>query len=473
MFEAVRETIAKKTVRHSKGREPVGRNDGRFGVQSAFADVSIHYHAGSPGPVVQMVRKRVKGRVDVFTGADIYFDKGDGGYYHDMTQEGKGEVTLSDAEYAEYIRISSKEGRSVKTTILAKAEQSGKTKFVRNIEKKEESAGEESVREESVKEESVEEESTKEEGVKEESTEKEEPAEKSIVANADIFTDGTPMEHPPKAVRLYAEGDMRHAASLARAFEQPGKYGLFERLGEEMTVGGANPGPGGRMGAGSAVGGANPAGPEALVKATEYDNLDGSDGLEGRYGEGTRSDIGRRIEEKERLEASFGGSTGDMARERPHHATQSPKRLYDIIQATFFWLPGKTNKENLEMLGRFMLNQKDKLKDGGKIRIVLTDKDSGRKGEEGENCYRWVADQLMQDTDLQEIYNFKKIVFEKPDPYRYEPGKVFKVGQTYAEKLDSLGMNQEGFVHTRTDKAEEVTSRGDLMIEATRRTIQG
>lgn len=470
MFEAVRETIAKKTVRHSKGREPVGRNDGRFGVQSAFADVSIHYHAGSPGPVVQMVRKRVKGRVDVFTGADIYFDKGDGGYYHDMTQEGKGEVTLSDAEYAEYIRISSKEGRSVKTTLLAKAEQSGKTKFVRNIEKKEESAGEESVREES-----IEEESTKEEGVKEESTEKEEPAEKSIVANADIFTDGTPMEHPPKAVRLYAEGDMRHAASLARAFEQPGKYGLFERLGEEMTVGGANPAglavggaspaglaAGGASPAGSAVGGANPAEPEVLVRATEYSSLDG---LEGRYGKIIRGEIEKRVQE-ERLEASFGGSTGDMARKH----TRPPKRQYDIIQATFFWLPGKTNKTNFMALKDFMRNQKDKLKEEGKIRIVLTDKDSCAKNDESENSYRWVADQLIQDSDLKDIYNVKMTFFKTTKPvvskFSYRGAGA---GQTYADKLSSLGMNGAGFKHTRTDAAETVTSHGDVMIEAKRK----
>lgn len=435
MFEVSQKPIAKKVLSRPKGREPEGRKDNRIGVEPAFADGRIHYHSGSPASVVQMVRKRVKGKADDFTAADIYFDKENGKYYHNVKAEGKGEVTISNAERTEYQRLSSKAGRSTKTTILAKAIQGGVTKFVRNIVEKVKST-------------------------EEESAEEEETAEESIVAEADTFTEGTLME-PLRAVRLYAEGDMRHAASLAMAFEQPGKYDQFARLGEEPAVGGAGS-------TGSASGGANPAEPEVLVKATEHDKLDD---LEGRYGGASKGEILRRVEEKERLEASFGGLTGDMTRERSKHETQPPNRRYDIIQATFFWLPKKTNNTNFMALKDFMRNQKDKLKEEGKIRIVLTDKDSGAKNDESENSYRWVADQLIQDSDLKKIYNVKMTFFKTTKPvvgrFIYRGAGA---GQTYADKLSSLGMNDAGFQHTRTDAAETVKSpEGDLMIEATRK----
>lgn len=412
MFQMAKKPVFKKNREISGTGITAEKRCYEFSAGVDFTDRNIHYHTESPGPTVQMVRKRVKGQNRVFSAEDIYYDKADGRYYKGMTkEESRGNVTVSGAEYQEYSRLISApdvlpKTRAAKTTILAKAEQDGATKYVGNIAEREEAA---------------------ERGM----------AASDIIASADIYTAGEVITEPLKAVRLYAEGNMRHAVSLAKAFQQPGKYSLFAGLDAETTMDDADE----TM-------------PEALIKATEFVDLDG---LGRRYGQLERENILPRIEQ-ESLEASFGGNTGDMTRPVTA-AADHPKRLYDIIQATFFWLPRNTNDTNFQHLKTFMKNQFVKLKPDGKIRIVLSDKNT-TKGGKSYNHYHDVAEKLTSDEDLCAIYNINIKKFKKKNR------KKRKVRQTYSDKLNALGMNEEQFVHTRTDGDIQVDSYGDLLIEA-------
>lgn len=417
MFQMAKKPVFKKNREISGTGITAEKRCYEFSAGVDFTDRNIHYHTESPAPTVQMVRKRVKGQNSGFSAEDIYYDKADGRYYKGMTkEESRGNVTVSGAEYQEYSRLISAPDpdpdvlpkiRAKKTTILAKAEQDGATKYVGNIAEREEAA---------------------ERGM----------AASDIIASADIYTAGEVITEPLKAVRLYAEGNMRHAVSLAKAFQQPGKYSLFAGLDAETTMGDADETT-----------------PEALIKATEFDDLDG---LERRYGQLERENILPRIEQ-ESLEASFGGRTGNMTRPVAA-AADHPKRLYDIIQATFFWLPRNTNDTNFQYLKTFMKNQFVKLKPDGKIRIVLSDKNTTKVGRENFNHYRDVAEKLTSDEDLCAIYNINIKKFTK------RIGREKIDSQTYSDKLNALGMNEEHFVHTRTDGGKQVRSGGDLLIEA-------
>lgn len=405
-----------------------------------FTDRSIRYHKESPVPVVQMIRKRVKGREDAFEDTDIYYDKTDGRYYTGVIQESSGEVTVPREEYQEYKRLVPDDPgsqnihppeRMAKNTILAKAKQGETIKYVTNIVEKDEAADLIGATEETAEEETAE----------------EEIESADIAASADIFSEGNAMTVPPKTVRLYAEGNMKHAVSLAGAFGQSGKYGLFEDLDAETTLADAHAGT-----------------PEVLIKATEFDTLD---------------ELGRRYEQEEQegeviskmmemitplenLEASFGGRTGDMSR-RVEAAADRPKRLYDIIQATFFWVPDYTNDQNYEILQAFMINQAEKLREGGKIRVILSNRNNNQTKNKNYNQYRDVANRLAEDPDLSQIYDIDKKVFKG----RNNRGK--KVKQTYADKLTALEMNEEHFSHTRTKGDIPVESFGDLIITAVRK----
>lgn len=449
MFQIQKAPTTKKAGGHSKSSGTERKSNYGSGTGTAFADMSIHYHSDHQTPVVQMIRKRVKGAAGTFTEEDIYYDKSDGKYYKGMTQAGHGDVTIQAGEYEEYKKLVNKDqnipniqnpknkDRTEKTTILAKTEQGEGKIYAGNIKPVEGHAGEGNA------------------------------AGTDIAATADIFTVGQEIT-PLKVVRLYAEGNMKHAASLARAFENPDKYRLFEGLG-----------------ANSAINNADNTTPEVLVKATEYDNLSN---LAGRYSGETEGSILNRCTGPERLEASFGGFTGDMTREHQNkdqnHVPQPPqRRLYDIIQATFFWLPGKTNQENLDQFKNFMSYKMEKLKPGGKIRIILTNKNSreyyytirsnndqirsnsDEKISKLENCYGWVADQLCRDNEWNKNFTITRTFFHASNAQRQN------VGQTYADKLTALGMNEAGFVHTRTQGLIEVRSSGDVMIEAKKKPI--
>lgn len=422
MFQIQKAPITKKAGGHSKSSGTERKSSYGSGTRTAFADMSIHYHSGHQPPVVQMIRKRVKGAAGAFTEEDIYYDKSDGWYYKGMRNEAVGKVTIHNVEYQNYQRSFKYKDRTANTNILARAKLDTFYKYAGNLRDiKGNVAG------------------------------------KYIVATADIFTVGQRIT-PPKVVRLYAEGNMKHAASLAQAFENPGKYRLFEGLGADTTIDNAD----------------NTT-PEALVKATEYDSLGD---LAGRYSEESKESILNRCTEPKRLEASFGGYTGNMTWKNRNRNTQRPRRLYDIIQATFFWIPGATNEVNLNKLKNFMLNKKEKLKPGGKIRVVLTHRNAGEEMYSSHNSYRWVAEQLVEDNNLKAEFVINKIQFsasnaqeenvgrpnEQPNEQPNEPPNE----KTYAGKLSALGMNAAGFAHTQTYGSSVVQSGEDVMIEATK-----
>lgn len=443
MFKTVEKPIINR--KKTSFNTPAATEESSCNLSAAadFADRSIRYHKESPMPVVQMIRKRVKGRDDTFTATDIYYDKTDGQYYTGVTKESSGEVTVPREEYQEYNRLLSHDSgspnippreRMAKNTILAKAKRGETIKYVTNIVEKDEAADLIGATEETAEEETAE----------------EEIEAADIAASADIFSEGNAMTVPPKTVRLYAEGNMKHAASLAGAFGQSGKYGLFEGLDAETTLADASADT-----------------PEALIKATEFDSLDG---LGSRYEQEEQegeviSKMMEMITPLENLEASFGGRTGNMTR-RVEAAADRPKRQYDIIQATFFWVPDDTNDQNFENLQAFMINQAEKLKEGGKIRVILTDKNTKIAGKENLNHYRDVANRLAEDPDLKHIYDIDKKVFKKRNMRRK------KVRQTYANKLTTLEMNAAGFKHTRTEGDTLVKSFGDLIITAVRKPHQ-
>lgn len=437
MYKALKKAAREKSGIKLKTGEAAPESKYEPAAGTDFTDMSISYRAENRAPVVQMVRKRVKGSAGVFDAGDIYYDKADGRYYNGMTREGHGEVTVSRAEHAEYLRLSAGKERTAKTAILARAQQGGEIKYAGGIRERAEAAGEEAAGAEAAGADIV-----AGEGA----------AEADIVAEADIYTEGAVLS-PPKTVRLYAEGNMKHAASIARAFRFPGKYSLFENLDEETKQEDADEET-----------------PEALVKATEFDTLER---LGDRYAHGrndrsrdlAKTSIMERVGAPENLEASFGGSTGDMARPVADEDLPAERhtRQYDIIQTTFFWIPEATNEQNFIMLRTFMLNQSGKLTPGGKIRIVLSNKDTHVRGMEDHNHYREVADRLTGDPELNANLVINLKLFKGRDAGGHE------IPQTYAEKLEALGMNEEDFVHTRTAKDETVQSRQDLLLEAVRR----
>ena len=428
MFQIQKAPITKKAGGHSKSSGTERKSNYGSGTGTAFADMSIHYQSGHQPPVVQMIRKRVKGVAGTFTEEDIYYDKSDGKYYNDMRHETVDIVNIYNREYQNYQRNFQHKDRTANTNILAKAKQGGEDKYAGNIEPLVVPAGEGNA------------------------------AGTNIVATADIFTVGQRIT-PPKVVRLYAEGNMKHAASLAQAFDDTDQYRLFARLGTNSTTEDAN----------ETIS-------EALVKATEYDSLGD---LAGRYSEESKESILNRCTEPKRLEASFGGYTGNMTWKNRNRNTQRPRRLYDIIQATFFWIPGATNGVNLNKLKNFMLNKKEKLKPGGKIRVVLTHRNAGEEMYSSHNSYRWVAEQLVEDNNLKAEFVINKIQFsasnaqeenvgrpnEQPNEQPNEPPNE----KTYAGKLSALGMNAAGFAHTQTYGSSVVQSGEDVMIEATKK----
>ncbi len=386
--------------------EPKQENKHRYATPKKTADSALpaisaplHYNTSKPAqlqavpvdePVIQMVRKRVKGVAGNFSDHDIYYDKDDGKYYSGIIreEEKKADVLITNEENTKYTNTAGKAGRAGKTTVLVQA--NTPTKKVGNIQG-----------------------ATADTGGK-------------MKATADVFSDGTEMTNPPKAIRLYAEGNMKHAYELAKAFGDPKKVDAFMKLDATNAL----------------VNDQLPNNPETLIKATEYDDRAG---LVSRY-DGVGADLdaasGHSL-----IEASFGGKTGDLTRAE----SKKSKRKYDIIQATFFWLPHSTNGENLLALKNFMLNQKCKLRDDGKIRAVLTNK-SIRTGLDGKNNYRLVADRLEIDDDLKKEFNIR----------------IIELPKKYSERLGDIDINKTGaFKHTQTKADKEVPSQnGDLIVEA-------
>lgn len=355
-------------------------------------------------PVLQMIRKRVYHTADEFDSNDIYYDKNDGKYYDHIEKVDQKNVEIARDVCAKCNALLEKYSR--RTTILAEAslKDSGSNTFIQYNTHL--------------------------------------PVDTDPVpANALTFSAGSETANTPKAVRLYAEGTMDHALSLDKTLDSQDMYNKFAALSQSDSQEGIST--------------------EVLIKATEFDSRDD---LQSRYENPTpfRFQMNQKVRDNlqathttKRTEISFGGNTGDMT----HAASENPKRRYDLIQATFFWLPKETNKTNFDALKDFMLNQKNKLKENGKIRVTLTDRNNINLQDMNDdqknaqkNCYTYVADKLTTDNTLNQLYNIEKKV----------------LGQTYAAALSNLGLNPDGiFQHTQTATDKKIDSQGDLVIEAT------
>lgn len=361
-------------------------------------------------PVVQMIRKRVFHTKDDFDLKDIYYDKKDGKYYNDIMPDVKRNKEISQDVYASCRKLFEK--YSSRTTILAENKTSDTfIQFDQALASNKTKAD-------------------------------------PVSVNAMTFTTGNQVNPVPKVIRLYAEGNMDHALSLDKSLDSQDKYDRFVALSQMDTSG--------TQGDDSM---------ETLIKATEFDSK--TQVRERYHHDGRVTDNLKAVHRTERTEASFGGNTGDMTHV-PSGKQGRPMRKYDMIQTTFFWLPGETNNENFNNLKAFMINKKDKLKADGKIRIILTNRDpryfqalSDSQKDNEKNGYAYVAEKLSTDTDLKTIYNIDKILLEKK-----AGGETPKTPRTYADTLQDLELNPDGeFQHTQTYGDIIVGSWGDLVIE--------
>lgn len=253
----------------------------------------------------------------------------------------------------------------------------------------------------------------------------------------------------PITIRLYAEGDMRHAQELADGFlndpsPEDGELPRYQRLiglseHSEQT--------------GIAAGIAE----KIIIKATEYR-------ARAEVSDTYRQEIIRQGLPKKNLETSFGGRTGDMARESKRDRKGRPNRQYDLIQATFFWIPGERSKASFDKLKAFYINRYDDLKESGRIRSILSievSKDAGKSMEQA-NCYSVVAAALQSDTELRKKYDMKM----------QELKDAHGSAQKYSDALIDIGLNRtggDGFRHTRTASTDEVRSKGDIIVEGIRK----
>lgn len=420
-------------------------------------------------PIVQRIRKRVKGAPGSFDESDIYYDKNNGKYYNRMQQEASAQdVTVEKIEWDKCKRLSERAGRAEKTTILAEAEQGEQTKFINFAD-----SGAPIL------------------------------ANEKYQFNTMPFNEGNELRVQPKVIRLYAEGYMAHALSLARSLTSSENYRKFYDL-EDIA-----PADGVHLAADTG---------DILIKATEFDakgnvakryetapefSIDnipqisseqterfrnepdyarqamlayqtGTENITKQFSDDLRVfyEAGLAVypnlptgkmyaaQTEERLEASFGtgrlGTTGDMSRSISARGIQ---RQYDIIQTTFFWMPWGSNLQNFCALKKFMINQRHKLKQGGKIRVTLINASRRNAEMDTKNGYLFVANSLIEDADIKRYYYIKKI----------ELKNAAKCNEKYSDRLNALGLNPAGFTHTQTQKNQEVLSTGDLVIEATRK----
>lgn len=178
-------------------------------------------------------------------------------------------------------------------------------------------------------------------------------------------------------------------------------------------------------------------------------------------------------EQRPALEVSYGGATGDMT---AAHTPHNPQRQYDLIQSTFFWLPGVDSLGNARAILRFFDVQHQKLKPGGIIRFVGFS-DNGSETRDGwqkkQNQYEkaadWVYGQLKKRTYYTDV---KKTLLTQ--------GEGGRDKMSYPEKLSALGLNpkSDGVPLYRplwTDTNKTVGAGGanhsNLMLQARKRRI--
>jgi len=117
------------------------------------------------------------------------------------------------------------------------------------------------------------------------------------------------VEESVRAERYYAEGDMSHVLAISEGYTKKGD--------------------------------------SRIIKGSEYRRLEGSgDTVKGAYGDTVVGNIRQKSQTRTNLEISFGGNTGDMTKHRDE-TDEEPRRLYDLLQATFFWIPKTDIREGL------------------------------------------------------------------------------------------------------------------------------
>lgn len=152
----------------------------------------------------------------------------------------------------------------------------------------------------------------------------------------------------------------------------------------------------------------------------------------------------KRLDERENLsplEVSYGGATGDMTSLHGVHARQ---RKYDIIQSTFFWMPGVSSLDNARAMLNFFVAQYQKLNPGGIIRLVsfsnnAEQKDRNRSWEEDEKQYgkaaEWVYGQLKRKIYYTDV---RKTLLYEDARQRDDAGRE---GKPYSKELSERGLN--------------------------------
>lgn len=488
----------------------------------------------SGGAVVQMVRKRVFGLGDIKK-ADLFYDKTDGKYYHDMKihtgYTANTDLNVRKEDYDRFSEMETKD-RSPQTKLLIETEDNH---FAEGFEKSE-AVGSETA---------------------------------SLIrgkANSKV-TPGTEKTDPPPAIRLYAEGNMAHADTLAVHMTDRGKYSSFFDITGE-------PEPAGETKEAAEA----PQSPAALIKATEFESRkavelryvdDSLIKVKEKYYENGKnaalkvkeaalkvkkeeieivSEWGKidengqvhvaksadtkkypkkfannqfpdlclpmdtknpsnpsnnvkkkisdyivgydavmekldltmeKLESREahdNLEASYGGKTGDLsAASKPINPS---KRQYDLIQATFFWLPDEKTKETVDRLVAFAKNKYHKLKEGGKLRITLSHEKGGSVSDSLEDKSKYTKAAIEVKTRLDSL----------KQSHIGGESKLFEVllkdkDKLYADILKDRGLNDgeangaHRFDHTQTRNGRKVDGGSissilsDHIIEAVRKPL--
>lgn len=295
-----------------------------------------------------------------------------------------------------------------------------------------------------------------------------------FTTNPKVFSQGTEVrEDRIFAMRFYAEGDMRHAMGVAAGVQN----GTARATRDGSSPLSPLPLPivvsdGGGIAQDPSV--------DVTVKATESRT---SEKMNQAYGFTKTDNPLVHAAGLKNFEGSFGGNTGDMT--RPLSA--GFKRKYDLIQATFFWIPktdipefadlfrkrdelhdklfprnksrssfqgkarenklqefngikarinqliddGKESAYNMPFFQKFLLNKSKKLTANGELRVVVAGDDIYMDAVEA------AADAAAEQLDM----NY--IDLRKP--------------KKYSSELTATGLNTgESFKHTRTANRDEV-----------------
>lgn len=295
------------------------------------------------------------------------------------------------------------------------------------------------------------------------------------IRNPQIYSNGEALpDNRVFSMRFYAEGDMRHATGVARGLQSG-----TARARQIRSSLSPLPFPRGSVSSGVISPDPNV---HTTVKATEFRTHEDVSATYGFAPETLAAGLAN-------FEGSFGGRTGDM--------TQTPsagfKRRYNLIQATFFWIP-KTdiqgckklfpikdqlrrelfywngspkrtaNREaklaeykrvsreienceltvNKDMFEKFLLNKAQKLTDSGELRVVVA----------GGDIYMDAVEQAA-DKAAVELKDYIKDYIDLRSPKKY------------SSILSTTGLNPgEQFKHTRTATNDEVpatTRYGDVI----------